>query len=204
MTGTFNGLVLGLILTVMISPVFFSLINLSISKGIEAGTMMIAGILAGNLILFIFLLVGYDFTNHILQLKQILIFVSGIFLIISGISLIIKKEKIFFINQLINMGATKPLTIFTKGILLNILNPFVLFFWLGIMCINFSNLKNSKNDFALMFLGALIIILFFDFLKVIFANKIRDFINPKFLLWLNRITGIALAIFGINLLVKIF
>ncbi|MBA3285445.1 MAG: LysE family translocator [Bacteroidia bacterium] len=204
MHGTFlNGLALGLIIASMTGPVFFALINLSVSKGIEAGAMMIAGVLASNLFLLIILLVSFKFVLNNSELKQFIILATGILLFTLGIIVISKINKKVFHKRLINFPATNPLFIFTKGFLINTFNPFVLFFWLGLMSLTLLELNNTKINFELIIAGALTTFTIIDLLKAIAANKIREKINPVLLVWVNRISGAAFTIFGLTLILKV-
>lgn len=204
MHGTFlNGLALGLIIASMTGPVFFALINLSVTKGIEAGVMMISGVLASNLFLLVILLVSFNFVLNNYELKQLIILATGILLFTLGIIVISKINKKIFHKKLINFPATNPLFIFIKGFLLNTFSPFVLFFWLGLMSLMLLELNNDKINFELTIAGALTTFTIIDLLKALSANKIREKINPVFLVWLNRISGAAFTLFGLTLILKV-
>lgn len=66
------------------------------------------------------------------------------------------------------------------------------------------NENYTRNDVIFFFIGALTTIISLDLLKAFAANKIRAFIKPVYLLWLNRLTGLALVVFGADLLIKVF
>ena len=91
-----------------------------------------------------------------------------------------------------------------QGFLLNIINPAVLLFWLGIVSV-ISVKEHYTQTHELMFFGSLLTTVFFtDLLKSYIANRIKDLLKPNVMLWINRIIGIALVGFGINMIVKVF
>jgi threonine/homoserine/homoserine lactone efflux protein len=199
-----NGIVLGLVLAAMVGPVFFALIQISISKGFEAGAMLAAGVLVSDFVFIIIAWVSNEAIENNIYLKQTLGIAGGILLITFGILSLTRKNVSAANTPEVKISGVNPLSVFLKGFLLNSLNPFVLFFWLGVMSVVSLNENYTKNDVVLFFIGALTTIITVDLLKAIAANKIRDFIKPGYLLWLNRITGMALTIFGVNLLLKVF
>jgi threonine/homoserine/homoserine lactone efflux protein len=61
----------------------------------------------------------------------------------------------------------------------------------------------SQSDTTLFFSGILGTIILTDLLKVILAKHIRRFLKRKHLIWLRRIAGIALLLFGFVLLARV-
>jgi threonine/homoserine/homoserine lactone efflux protein len=90
-----------------------------------------------------------------------------------------------------------------KGFLLNTINPFTFFFWIGISGLVFSNDSPSESD-ALYFYGGLIgTLVVTDTVKVALAKLIRRWLKPHNILWLRRISGIAFIVFGVGLLIRV-
>ena len=59
------------------------------------------------------------------------------------------------------------------------------------------------NQASIFFGGVLGTIILTDLLKVILAKRIRYSLRPVHLLWLRRISGAALIVFGVVLLVRV-
>ena len=56
-----------------------------------------------------------------------------------------------------------------------------------------------------LFLGGILgTIMVTDFTKVILAKQIRQFLKPVHVLWLRKISGSVLLIFGIGILLQVF
>ena len=91
-----------------------------------------------------------------------------------------------------------------QGFVLNIINPAVLLFWLGIVSV-MSVKENYTRSHELMFFGSLLATVFLtDLLKSHVANRIKKMLNPNVMLWINRIIGLALVGFGINMIAKVY
>jgi threonine/homoserine/homoserine lactone efflux protein len=96
-----------------------------------------------------------------------------------------------------------PLTYILKGFFINFTNPFVWFFWMGVV-VGFASNYNGENVLPLVyfFSGALGTIFIMDVLKCFSAYKIKKYVQTHSLIWINRIAGIGLFIFGIYLIIK--
>ena len=61
---------------------------------------------------------------------------------------------------------------------------------------------NGQNA-AFFFGGILGTVILTDSLKVLLAKAIRRWLKPKHILWTRRISGIALVVFGVVLMVRV-
>jgi threonine/homoserine/homoserine lactone efflux protein len=66
---------------------------------------------------------------------------------------------------------------------------------------HFQTQRHSKIFF---FAGVLGTIFLSDMAKAFLAGKIKHIINKKILLWVNRVAGVAMIIFGMDLIGKVF
>ena len=48
------------------------------------------------------------------------------------------------------------------------------------------------------------VILFTDTIKVYVASRLKAIIRPMFILWVNRVVGTVLVVFGIVLIFRVF
>ena len=95
------------------------------------------------------------------------------------------------------------LSLWLKGFLLNTINPFTFFFWIGVSGLVFTN-GNPSNTEAMYFYGGLIgTLVVTDTVKVALAKLIRRWLKPHYILWLRRIVGIVFIIFGVVLLIRV-
>ena len=104
------------------------------------------------------------------------------------------------VDEQVKLHAGHYTAYFTKGFLVNFVNPFVFLVWISV--IGLAQGKYGNSDDLWIFLGAaLFAILVTDSLKVVFADRIKKFIQPKFLLRAYQVIGVVLIGFGVRLLV---
>ena len=198
-----EGLRTGMILSLLIGPVFFALIQTSLERGFIKGLQFATGIVLSDAIYFLVLYFTLS-QFHLEEDGPIMLYmgtIGGAVLCGFGLSLIIKKPKPRVDEAKLSHGkrATHPIL---KAFLLNALNPFVLLFWLALV----SNLTveyslHPQNAF-LFFIGAMSVIFIGDVGKAYLAQKLQNFITPKRMLWFNRIAGAALLYGGVKVILK--
>jgi threonine/homoserine/homoserine lactone efflux protein len=192
----------GLLLSIMIGPVFFALLQTSIDKGFRAGIQLAVGISLSDAA---YILGTYFFITSITAHKEVnsVLGVAGgmIMLVIGSLTVTKKGKKSVVLTERVRSGKQDIVKQVTKGFLLNGINPFVLIFWIGV--VSMISLKESytpHHDLA-FFSGMLLTVLSTDIFKAYLANKLSKFITITFLTWLNRISGVVLIAFGLRLLV---
>ena len=201
-----KAIVTGLLLSLMIGPALFLLLETSIKKGIRAALSFDLGILMSDLI---YIFIAYVFYAQVSQLVEgehtsLLKGIGGSLFIIYGLISFLKRSKIQTSEEIETNTTTKKdyLIQFIKGFLLNLANPMVIVYWFSVMAIG---TQNGASDFSenLLFISVLLSVFFsIDILKIIGAKKLRPFITDTFLQSLNRITGTILMLFGLVLLLQ--
>ncbi len=199
-----SGIGLGLVLAMMVGPVFFALIQLSIDKGFVAAVLMALGVVVSDAIYILFAWFGSNLLDQNVYFEKGFGLMGGLLLIVFGVASILKKRPGALNKPVAHIPRHLPFRYFSKGFLLNSLNPFVFLFWLGV--IGYVSLKESYDQLQVLvfFATTLGTIFSTDLLKAFVADKIRHYIKPNMLLWLNRIAGVALAVFGFKLLWQVF
>ena len=132
---------LGILLAFTIGPVFFVLLETSITKGFRAAMVFDLGVICGDLV---FILIAYFSTNQLLEkLKDdpSLFFLGGTIMLSYGIISFIKQKNSFKNKEqedLLNNETPKSnnyLSLYFKGFILNFINIGVLAFWLGLIVV---------------------------------------------------------------------
>jgi threonine/homoserine/homoserine lactone efflux protein len=196
----------GLILSLMIGPAFFLLLETSIKKGVRAALAFDLGILISDII---YIIIAYLFYNEVAKLvsgkhTELLKAIGGALFIIYGVVSFFKKSKVQTQEEIDNSSNTSKDYIlqFLKGLMLNLVNPMVIFYWFSVMALGTEHGADSWLD-NLLFIGVLLLTFFsIDVLKIIGAKKLRPFITDQLLGSLNRITGSILFLFGVVLLLQ--
>ena len=202
----FKAIFTGLILSLMIGPAFFLLLETSIKKGVRAALAFDLGILVSDII---YIIIAYLFYGEVAKLvdgkhTELLKAIGGALFIIYGVVSFFKKSKVQTQEEIDNLSNTSKdyLIQFLKGLMLNLVNPMVIFYWFSVMALGTEHGADSWLD-NLLFIGVLLLTFFsIDVLKIIGAKKLRPFITDQLLGSLNRITGSILFLFGVVLLLQ--
>jgi threonine/homoserine/homoserine lactone efflux protein len=197
-----TGISLGLVLALLIGPVFFLLIDTGISKGFRASAFIAGGVIFSDALFVILAYFSSTATQFIQEQKQMIGFIGGAILVVFGIITILRKPVIH--TDVLHLRTTNGDHIkgAWKGFILNFLNPFVLIFWMGIAGSLVA--ADKPQNYAVPFFSAALATVFFtDLLKGWGAAKLKRLIRPSYLLWLNRLSGTALVLFGLKLIWKL-
>lgn len=195
-----KGIGLGLLLSISVGPVLFSIIKQSLNNGHRGGMAFVAGVSASDITL---VLVSNIFTELFNSLKSVRteIGVAGCVLLVSmGIYFVFfKKIKLNEEGKMAMMKFRKRdyARIFISGYLMNTLNPACILFW-----ITWSTafIVHSIQQRVVIFVTCLLLVLGLDVIKVMLAGKIRNRLTPHNIHIINRINGIILIVFGIALI----
>ncbi len=194
----------GFLLAFAVGPVFFTLLETSITKGIKAGIFFDLGAISSD-IFFIF--IAYYSTSKILEkIKDdpgLLVF-GGAVLIAYGIISYIRTVKSFIkiVREHYAVKIKKNLGgLFLKGFLLNFVNFGVLAGWIGTIIM--ANALTSSTNGVFIFLGTVIITLFVtDLLKISLAKKLKNKMTPRFIIKTKKWISIMIIGFGVVLLLQ--
>lgn len=194
----------GFLLAFAVGPVFFTLIETSITKGFKAGLFFDFGALFADII---FILIAYYSTSKILeQVKDdpgLLIF-GGAVLIAYGIISYIRTAKSFIkiAREHYAVKVKKNLSgLFLKGFLLNFVNFGVLAGWIGTIIMG--NALTSSENGVFLFLSTVLITFFAtDLLKIMLAKKLKSKMTPRFIFKTKKWVSLLIIGFGVILLLQ--
>jgi threonine/homoserine/homoserine lactone efflux protein len=198
-----QGISLGLVLAFMIGPVFFMLLNTSIKKGFKPAAYLAMGVALSDMLFIFIALYGSSKISELNNHSKIIGWSGGMLLIVFGCISLFKKAGISADEPVLPDDSRTLLIDTAKGFMMNSLNPFVLIFWLGVTgALQAEHVVGSREE--LLFFTAVILTVFgTDLLKAFLATRLKKLLTASFLLWLNRISGTGLIIFGIRLISKL-
>lgn len=191
----------GVLLAFTIGPVFFVLLETSITKGFRAALIFDLGVVFAD---FVFILIAYFSTNQILQkLKDdpgLFIF-GGAAMLSYGIVSYIKEKKNYTkkLDEDIdedNIQKNNYLGLFFKGFLLNFINIGVLAFWMGIIIVFGPKLNMEPNRISLFIASIIITYFIVDIIKMLVAKQLKSRMTPYNIYKIKRLISIILMIFG--------
>lgn len=194
-----NALLFGLLLSVLIGPVFFTLIQTSIEKGFKKAVLVAIGIAISD-VAYIFL--AYFGVSKFLRSTghdKSVAYIGGAILLAFGLfNLMRARQHVRFSSKAIE--AKGFFRYIFKGFLINGLSPFVLLFWVGAMGLATAEYNYSDTDLILFFSIIILVVLLTDMLKAYLAGKLRTYFTPRLFKILNVVVGLALILFGLRLL----
>lgn len=199
-----SGILLGIIISFLIGPVFFGLIQTSIRQGLgRAMIFEIGTVLSDTIIIFLCylglanILAGDTYRHAIGIAGAILLFGMGIY------PLAFKKTKE---HKGVEPIAEKshPFALISKSFLLNTINPSVILFWIFQVSLAVVNFKGQKGIIISHFVAVLATMILFDFLKAFGANRIKKYLRPRTFNLIAKIEGVLLIIFSVVILVRTF
>jgi threonine/homoserine/homoserine lactone efflux protein len=199
-----RGLFLGLTLAALVGPVFFALLQTSISKGFLAGLMLAIGISLSDFIYILLTNIFINFLTNTISFEFYLGVLGGFVLIIIGISTTLKKPAIQETGNNNTIGAKRSVGMILKGFILNFAHPGVLIFWVGVVSLVDTKWGFSTHEKTMMFGTTILTVFSTDLLKSYLSQKIKKWLTYSHLMWMNRIMGIILIGFGAYLLIATF
>ena len=196
-----KGLGLGLILTLSVGPVIFTILKQSINNGHKGGFSFVAGVWISDLFLVILSNMFSELVRQLLEFRSVIGYVGSAFLVAMGVYYVffkkvkIRKEDFQNIPEFSKSDFAKTIL---SGFFINTLNPSVIFFWL----INATAFAATHSIWQriVIFSVCLLINMVADVFKVMMAGRIRDKLTVHNISVINKISGTILMIFGLVLL----
>jgi len=195
-----EGILLGLPLAISIGPAFFALLQTSIRYGFRTAAALATGIIISDIFCVVISYLGANSWFSDPEIKGIIGLTGGVVLIIFGTFNFFAKPKDFGSSEELEIKTPGFWVNVIKGFFLNVLNPFVIVFWLGAV-----TFIGSKNDFALLpvcvaFGAVLGIVYSSDLLKAFIATRIRGYLNAQKVQILNKTAALVLIGFGLYMI----
>lgn len=193
------GVTAGLLMSLLLGVVFFLLIHAGLNEGYKKGYLIAAGVITGDTL---FVILALFFTQKIQAFiqtnQQTIAFIGGAFLIFMGFAYVLRKPKV---NDTNTRKFNSLSDFYIKPLVINLLNPANAMWWLGLYstapAATFS--FNGKIIFAI---AAIFTIFWTEVGVAFFAQKLKPFINEKYLSKLNHVLGMIFILLGLILILK--
>lgn len=200
-----TGIPWGIFLSFMIGPVFFILIETSITKGFRAALTFDLGVVLGDIFFIGVAYLGSYRLIASLKDKPALFIFGGILMVAYGIISFIKLKKQAKIqydaidDEIIkkNYGS-----LFIKGFFLNIINIGVLGFWLAIIISVGPKLEMQTSRMMTFFISVIVSYLFIDCIKILLAKQLKTKLTPVNILKIKKGISIVMMVFGMVLITQ--
>ena len=195
----------GIILAFTIGPVFFVLLETSVTKGFTSAVIFDLGVILADVV---FILVIFKSTDTLLdKIKddpKLLVF-GGVLLVIYGLISFIKTSKSFRSivreHHRIELPKKDYGKLFIKGFLLNFINIGVLLGWLGFIVIG-TSITTSENGVFIFITTMLTSYFLTDLFKIFMAKRLKSKLTPRRIFKTKKIVSLVILGFGILLLTQ--
>jgi threonine/homoserine/homoserine lactone efflux protein len=198
-----KGISLGLIIALMIGPVFFYILNTSLSRGFGAAAITAVGVLCSDAVLIAVSYFGSSFVLYLNEHKEAASLIGGGVIITYGAVLAVYTRR--------PPGADAPpppardsiAGLMTKGFMLNVLNPSVLLFWIVVASTVPARESFTRGEAFLFYSCTLATVLGTDLVKGYLASRLKPLLTPGLLRWMNRISGTVLVLYGLSMILRL-
>ncbi|RCL66903.1 MAG: LysE family translocator [Cryomorphaceae bacterium] len=198
---------IGIVLAFTIGPVFFTVLETSISKGIKAAIFVDIGVVLSDVMFFI---IAFFSTNSLLnsieENTDSWYFLGGVLLVAyAGVSLIkIIQEKNNPENKEGALIENSPnlLKMVVKGFLLNIINVVVLFYWVGIILYFGPQLEMNESKIYLFFIIIISTYFTIDLGKIYLAQQLKKKLTDMVIKTIKIVVNSFIVICGLFLIFK--
>jgi threonine/homoserine/homoserine lactone efflux protein len=196
-----NGIKLGLVLSFLVGPVFFAIIQTSVERGFWNGFRVALGVSASDILYVTICYFGLAQFIDEDQNKIYMAYGGGAILMLFGLyHMLIKSRQSLQIKPQ-EVEVKGRFRFFLKGFIINGISPMVILFWLGAISVASVDFGYSKGlQFFIFFASVLVTVFSTDILKAYLADKLRRLVTARTLMILNIIVGIILLMFGTRLI----
>jgi len=186
----------------IMGPVFWVLLETSITKGFKAAVAFDLGVMFADVC---FIGVCYLGSFQLLeddQNKQGLFALGGTILLLYGLFSWINRNKKSKDQPEIQESKENYFGLAAKGFAINILNVGVFIFWGGVTIVSSPASGKSFTSFVLFFSIVLLSYFITDLLKISVANRFKSLLTGKGIVIVNSIVSLILIVSGVVLILK--
>ncbi|MDB4050219.1 LysE family transporter [Flavobacteriaceae bacterium] len=208
MTDFLPAIFLGIILSFTIGPVFFTILEISVSKGFKAAVFFNIGVVFSEIVFFA---IAYASTSSLLESIQenpswkvlggvLLSFYAGITLLgmyqnkddVDHYSFNPKSESPNIIKNMI------------RGFLLNIINFAVLVFWILVVANYGPGFQDTDYKMVMFFFAIVGTYFSIDLGKIYLAQQLKNYLTKEIIVKIKLAVNVIILIIGLVLIFKGF
>lgn len=197
-----SGLGFGLMLAMVPGPVFFALIQTGIARGFKYGVLFALGVALSDVAFIGLTYYGVSAFLDDRFVRKLVGLAGGLVMMIFGAFYFFRGARTSATYEQINRQQKGGVSLVIKGFVLNILNPFVFFFWVGMVSVISIEFGSDERLIFTFFIASVVMVFYVDVFKSFISNIIKRFFTGRFMLILNRALGVILAGVGIRLIYK--
>lgn len=197
-----RGTLLGLFVAISVGPTLFAVIRYSMHHTYKAGIAFVLGVSISDILYVSLSMIATEWLAFLKDHQHVIGYIGAGLFIIMGLYQFLKKYKPKKPKREghVDVSSSTYFKIIGSGFLLNTLNPAVVILWMG------ASITVAEYTIAqkLLFFGVCLgLVLGIDFCKVFLAEKIRNWLTLRKIMYLNKISALCIMLFGIILLLRV-
>lgn len=191
---------LGITLSFAAGPIFFVIVETSISQGKTKALMLDIGAILADIIFILIAFYGSQSLLDALKNNLWVTVVSSVCVMVFGIYYVLKSRTSGQFQR--KAVITRKRHFFLKGFLLNFFNIGVLFYWIATTVAIGSMLDHDPRRMLVFYAGVLGTYIVIDLFKIYFANRFKERFKGRKIQVVEKIIGFVLILFGVFLVVR--
>lgn len=202
-----DGIQAGLLLALLVGPLLVLLIQLSIRRGTVASLAAAVGIWTSDLLFVLVTHYGLGGLRRVLNhpnFEEIVGSVGGLLLLGIGVAMWFRRPVRLNRKRGVMPRKRGLLSAWLQGFAVNSLNPFTVFFWSAFTLTQVHQPGLEAGAALMVYAGILGTIIVTDLVKVLAARRLRDWLRPEVILRAQRVGAVALAVFGLGLVARVW
>lgn len=201
MEAVLNGVMYGLVLAILVGPVFFTLIQTSIERGFKSGVYVAIGISLSDALCITVAYLGISMINTP-DFRIYLSYVGGVILLTFGSYYLFVKSRRPVLYNPAHIEERSPFRLMAKGFVINGFNPMVLFFWIATIGVASSQFGYTGHGMAVIFFCSIVATVFTtDVIKAKLSDKLRVLLTARTMKIMNLLVGVVMFCFGLKLII---
>lgn len=186
----------------LIGPVFFLLIETSLTKGHRSAVVLDFGVICADVLCIAVAYYGSQDIEIYIKDHPAFYRIGGFIVMIYGLYMILSKcNPQINENQLVTTNYFKT---FINGFLLNLVNVGVVAFWISTVLLIRTQFGNRNFNFFLFMSVTLITFVAIDLCKIFLAQSFKSKLTNDLVKKIKKIMGVLLVIFGIIFFLRSF
>lgn len=193
-----SGAALGFLLSLLVGPVFFQMIEVSVRKGRIASLAFAMGVWLSDIAILTLSVLFMDTLLVKLRWGNIfLTLLAGLLFLVFGLYKLRTQYR-----DAIKSVASDRRWLLLSGSILNSINPSVWGFWLASVPLAKTVCGDVTKAMMLYYVITFLVAIFLDCLKIMIAAALKQYLSPRVIYRLNKFTGILFLLTGLWMLWK--
>jgi threonine/homoserine/homoserine lactone efflux protein len=204
-----QGAMFALTLSFAVGPGLVLQFDASIARGWGAGATVVAGLYSSDVVL---MGLGYLGVTRFMSSPWAQLALGGVgvvVLVVMGLSMIVRRpdpgalQRVESGGEPAGPGGAAYRGYFLKAVAVNVTNPFVILFWIGVIGLMSTQLDLSSPPFLAFLLGLYSVAIGLDLTKCFIFSRVGRYFSARVLTWINRSMGAILIVAAVVLVLRL-